>query len=376
MGIFLFGFQLLSQVIHCSDGDTIDFSSLATFERDEALENGLATIETSLNIDHNFLSDVSPIKGVIEQEDVENLKSLHIPVERLNVRISREPLRWISEQEKQSLLFEAYLAEIAYCAESEIASWSCGENTKQVGGVEMTKFFYNRDTTVQAYVARSDRRREIYVAFRGSVTLANWIYNLYVLKTTVIWEHAQGGKFRSPQVHEGFYLDYRSISQELVAHVLLLASQNPNYRIVVTGHSLGGALASLCAMELAELIDSGQEVYLTTFESPRVGDNTFVELSRHLFPPQTGRSIRVTHSHDVCVHLPSTDLGFIHIGQEYFIPSPQEGLPPRTAYACSPAQEEDPRCSYGYLGYSVDDHLFYPSTWNGIIFGTVGTRTS
>lgn len=161
-----------------------------------------------------------------------------------------------------------------------------------------------------------------------------------------------------------------------MVHVLLLASQNPNYQIIVAGHSLGGALASLCAVELAEWIDSQQEVYLTTFESLRVGDNTFVELSNHFFLPKTYRSIRVTNAHDVCVHLPTADLGFIHMGQEYFVPSPQEGLPSKTAYACGAAEGEDPRCSYGYLEYSVADNLFYPSAWNEIIFGTASTRAN
>lgn len=141
---------------------------------------------TLLSMGRSLLSDVSLIKGVIEREDVEKLKLLHVPAEQLNVPILNEPFKWISEREKETILFEAYLAEIAYCTESEIESWNCGENTKHVEGVKMTKFFYNRDRTVQAYVAKSDDRREIYVAFRGSVTLANWIYNLYLTKTTVI----------------------------------------------------------------------------------------------------------------------------------------------------------------------------------------------
>lgn len=66
----------------------------------------------------SLLSDVSLIKGVIERKDVEKLKLLHVPAEQLNVPILNEPFKWISEREKETILFEAYLAEIAYCTES------------------------------------------------------------------------------------------------------------------------------------------------------------------------------------------------------------------------------------------------------------------
>ena len=54
-------------------------------------------------------------------------------------------------------------------------------------------------------------------------------------------------------------------------------------KILVSGHSLGGALASLAATEIAVghlLPDLGAlDVRLTTFGSPRVGNRAFVEFA-------------------------------------------------------------------------------------------------
>uniref|UniRef100_A0A0K0D5M1 Lipase_3 domain-containing protein n=1 Tax=Angiostrongylus cantonensis TaxID=6313 RepID=A0A0K0D5M1_ANGCA len=55
-----------------------------------------------------------------------------------------------------------------------------------------------------------------------------------------------------------------------------LISQYPSYRIWITGHSLGGAVASLAASYIiaANLTSSGR-VQLVTFGQPRTGDNDF-----------------------------------------------------------------------------------------------------
>ena len=50
----------------------------------------------------------------------------------------------------------------------------------------------------------------------------------------------------------GYLTQYRwsTISQETIAAVKNATSENSNFKIVVSGHSLGGALASLAAISL------------------------------------------------------------------------------------------------------------------------------
>lgn len=88
------------------------------------------------------------------------------------------------------------------------------------------------------------------------------------------------------------------------------------------GHSLGGALASLCSEYLKQR--TSQEVYLYTFGSPRVGLSGFADqLSRSLTPQ---RVFRMYHRTDIVPCLPTWP--YAHVPSvmaemyDYFQPSP------------------------------------------------------
>ena len=70
-------------------------------------------------------------------------------------------------------------------------------------------------------------------------------------------------------------------------------------QLYLTGHSLGGALATLCAADLAANTKfTSPSVY--TFGSPRVGNPTFAGF----FNRRTGPHYRVYNSEDVVTSLP------------------------------------------------------------------------
>lgn len=79
------------------------------------------------------------------------------------------------------------------------------------------------------------------VAFRGSVDFKNWLVNLDTVSVTYPGCSGCG-------VHKGFYNGYKAVSGAVKAEVSRLVSLYRNSKIIVTGHSLGGALAVLCAL--------------------------------------------------------------------------------------------------------------------------------
>ncbi|HEY5262236.1 MAG TPA: hypothetical protein VIJ33_09000 [Solirubrobacteraceae bacterium] len=84
-------------------------------------------------------------------------------------------------------------------------------------------------------------------------------------------------------VHKNFSETYQSVKASVRQTVQSLFDANPNLtKLYVTGHSLGGALASICALDIATaLCPSDPKVprpRLYTYASPFVGDQAFATM--------------------------------------------------------------------------------------------------
>lgn len=101
-------------------------------------------------------------------------------------------------------------------------------------------------------------------------------------------------------VHQGFGKALEPIWNALETAL----NQLKDRPVWFTGHSLGGALASLAAFRRRECPGG---VY--TFGSPRVGNGIFAESFDTLF---VERSVRYVNDHDVVTHVPSEIVAFPH----------------------------------------------------------------
>ncbi|CAH0474748.1 unnamed protein product [Peronospora belbahrii] len=198
----------------------------------------------------------------------------------------------------------------------------------------------------QGLVGYSELHDALIVAFRGSMDVTNWLDNLTFLKARAY------PKFPSVMVHEGFYWAYRSVAPQVVSTLHKLRKKYPNASVMVTGHSLGGAVASICAFEL-EHIEKMPVKVLYTFGSPRVGNTNFSARLRNA----SMKVYRVTHFNDVVPHLPPTWTGFEHTSEEIFYDQFST-----TYRKCSETNGEDPTCSNTCSPFSctsIVDHLTY-----------------
>ena len=84
--------------------------------------------------------------------------------------------------------------------------------------------------------------------------------------------------------------------------------------LLITGHSLGGALALLCAHRLALQTVPIHSVH--TFGQPRVGDHAFAAAYDSLLGDRT---YRVVNQNDVVPRLPGVLLGYQHAGHLAFL---------------------------------------------------------
>lgn len=96
---------------------------------------------------------------------------------------------------------------------------------------------------LEGYVAIDTTRKEIVVAFRGSSDTRNWIADFDFIQVPY---SECAGCF----VHDGFYESWQEISSYTYEYVESAYASYPDYTLVVTGHSLGAAVATIAGSDL------------------------------------------------------------------------------------------------------------------------------
>lgn len=146
------------------------------------------------------------------------------------------------------------------------------------------------------YIALDNTRSLTILAFRGSRSLRNYVadINFPVVPTDIC---------PGCTVNKGFYQSWLEARDRVLATLKATAASHPSYKVVVVGHSLGGAIAAIAA---AELRNGGYPNELYTYGAPRIGKST---VSTYI--TNQGGNFRVTHYDDPVsaypVHFSSTD---------------------------------------------------------------------
>jgi len=149
---------------------------------------------------------------------------------------------------------------------------AASESLETLGGKDLEFcFFINHDQTgASVGVYRSLEEKRIVVSFRGtcqpidlvtdaSIFQVPWVEGEYDEQALKNVDHED-----FPMVHVGFRKSMNSISRRLKTLVLASVGEGESiadYEMLVTGHSLGGALATLFTADIAESgIDAGRSL--------------------------------------------------------------------------------------------------------------------
>ncbi|EIN03839.1 alpha/beta-hydrolase [Punctularia strigosozonata HHB-11173 SS5] len=185
----------------------------------------------------------------------------------------------------------------------------------------------------QGFIARDDSRKEIVVALRGSSDFADALTDINILLVP----------FLSPEVvsplgvlvHAGFLTGWNSVVKNVTAVVSSQLSAHPDYTIVTSGHSLGGALSSIAAVSLAENFPKSP-IRMYTYGQPRTGDPSYAFWVNDKFGANAFRVIP-----SVPTLIPQL-IGYRHHGIEYW--QFQDPAAAANTTQCA-ADGEDPNCS-------------------------------
>lgn len=234
------------------------------------------------------------------------------------------------------------LSAAAYCDKNTLKTRIFNDLSK---GFTVTYIISDPDTNTQGYIGYLPSVRSIYVVFRGSTNIENWVIYLSIDKVPY--------KASPPchcHVHKGFYTAEQSVINDVIAEVRRLLRLLEGYQVTLTGHSLGAALAQLASIDLAM---SGLHSRVYNFGQPRVGDRNYATLATSTVP-----TWRVTHHRDVVPHLPQSLFGldFAHACMEEF--EDEKGV----LRTCDHSNDcEDQTCAdrYSLLDTNINDHLTY-----------------
>ena len=83
------------------------------------------------------------------------------------------------------------------------------------------------------------------------------------------------------KVHSGFLSAFNSVASDVLAAVSSELTAYPNYTLISTGHSLGGALASIAGVSLAANFPNAS-LQMFTYGQPRTGDPSYAGLAESL----------------------------------------------------------------------------------------------
>lgn len=199
--------------------------------------------------------------------------------------------------------------------------------------MQISKSFFDQQTDTRAFISESVDR--IIIAFKGTSSRQNFLTDLKVAHSplsqivrltvapsgeeseisTRVDSVITGKEFRRARVHAGFATAYNTIRPDLIVQVDALLKKK-NRPIFLTGHSLGGALATISSIDISLSLDvPGTRILVSTFGSPRVGNQAF----RNVYNAQVPMNWRLVAGGDIISRLPK--VGYAHVGRRVVLTS-------------------------------------------------------
>lgn len=188
------------------------------------------------------------------------------------------------------------------------------EEQLSASGFQLVSHFANEEKVVYGFLAR--RGDSLFLVFRGTIDPSEEGYEKNVMADLDVRPSVEQvfPDFPLPEeavVVRGFVECYKAVQDQVLSAVASqIQGDSPPSSIQLSGHSLGGAMAQLAAMEIRQLHPQLQ-VELCTFGAPRAGNQVFAEVFKGLFTPPH-KNIQVQSDHDIIPRMPLMAFGYVH----------------------------------------------------------------
>lgn len=159
--------------------------------------------------------------------------------------------------------------------------------------------------------------------FRGTQRQLEWLENILAIQENYV--HPVNGTVIG-KVHSGIYNFYHTHLAAAVKEAV--QSLDPKQPLAIAGHSLGAALATFAAIDLALVLPEFQPtIQVYTYAGPRLGNKAFAETHSQLLP----NHYRITNLADMIPMLPLSKLltdDFVHVGESWSFLAQQGDIMP------------------------------------------------
>ncbi|KAI1842352.1 hypothetical protein JX266_011393 [Neoarthrinium moseri] len=204
----------------------------------------------------------------------------------------------------------------------------------------VVRYINDVPTDTQATLFRDDIAQQFIISFRGTSDIQDFVTDLDQVLVPCV---AQGIQCPTCLCWQGYLIQYNAVANTVKSAIDAGLLQYPGYSLVVTGHSMGGALASLAA---ASLDGQGLPLIASTYGQPRTGNQAYANLIDSAF---NGTMYRLTHTNDGVPQIPAQSDGYRHHSREYW----QSDDPPtiENTFQCQGQEPSD--CNQSEPGYGI-----------------------
>jgi triacylglycerol lipase len=258
-----------------------------------------------------------------------------------------DPVNW----DENGATFLSEMCAISYCPTESIQAWNCADCDQSFNPPSVS---VTTDSKQLLSYVTDNSQDTIIVVFKGTDPLSwsDWITDIDTFFTDV------SNICSGCQAHAGFYGDYTEQQASVDDALSASLSNLPSATVIITGHSLGAAIAQFYALHLYQSM--GIEPIVYTFGNPRIGNQA---LSSY-YDSVITTSYRTNNNCDIVPHLPPNVFGFVQAGTLVFCTDD-------TNCDVMPGAENDG----GLFHTSVTDHGHYLGI-NYFSFISVGGQSS
>jgi hypothetical protein len=205
--------------------------------------------------------------------------------------------------------------------------FTCGDRCKgSANGTTLFAPIVGKEGFSSALVLVNHQLKTIFVSFRSSDGIDNWLVDAFVWFSKIDWEKTKGDlvppfKFApksipsSARIHAGLKRTYVLVRKEMIIETKKAAIAYPQYKIVFTGLSLGAAMAMAGAVDFYDQSGFGDRISVYTYGAARIGNQAWRDYVEKL--PFAKRIYRINSYGDPVSYLPPKWFGYRHIGRQF-----------------------------------------------------------